>query len=214
MAQNGCNRFRFWTWVFHGLGDGRGMWRIVNWWLVVHAAVGVALAFLAPVSLEEAGRLVALPVSSALVGLSLAWVGAAHAILVTPEIHDLAAAKKSGIADYVYTFQLAVLVLLVTFALWCVCALQVFDKTWPTPSSASAYATCRVLMFALTSLALREGWHAVLGSQWLLLAHDDLATAARDQRANGAGQSDAVPGGDVQPGQSETLTPPRGTATN
>jgi len=133
-----------------------------------------------PISLKEASTSLLLPVAGILIGLSFAWGGGnAQALLQTKEIEDIAYFKKGGFEDYVYTFQSAIFLILVTLCFWALAGLNIFDSIWPTCNNKIWY---RLLIgfifflslmigfiFFLSSMTLRECWHVVLGAQQLLL---------------------------------------------
>lgn len=159
----------YWKWFVCGSGGRPGYRRLINVWLVVHAAVGIILAGLVPIDLTECARTVLLPLAGVFVGLSFAWAGNALALMQTTEIDAMTRYHEGGYSEYVWTFQTAILALLVTLTLWGIAGLRVFDETWPTPHSPSFYVTIKCTLFLLSSISLRECWHVVLGSQWLLL---------------------------------------------
>lgn len=158
---------RYWTWFFRGSKPG---WkRLCDRWLLLHLSVGALLAFIVPVSLTSAAQTVLLPLAGVLVGMSFAWVGNALAIAQSPEIDRLAENNPAGFEVYVHTFQTAILVLLASVVSWGIAGLGVFDQPCPWNCSAAGYRTVSTIFYALSSLALRECWHVVMGAQLLLL---------------------------------------------
>jgi hypothetical protein len=167
---------RFWRWFFRGTrGKPPGWRKFLDRWLGVHAVIGVAAAMLLPVTLSEAAKSVLLPLAGILVGMSFAWVGSAQAIVQTVEIEKLADAQGGGIENYVFTFQSAILAILVTLCLWGLAGLGVFDQPCPWPCPAWLYPAARGLLFFIASLTLRECWQVVMGAQMLLLAQRKIA---------------------------------------
>ena len=80
----------FWNWFFRGSGGKLGYSRLVNRWLLLHLAVGIALAWIIPASLSSAADSVLLPLVGVLVGLCFAWAGNAQALLQAQELKELA----------------------------------------------------------------------------------------------------------------------------
>src|SRR5215831_6519115 len=119
--------------------------------------------------LTTAGDTVLLPLAAILVGLCFAWAGNAQALLQTEDLQKMSEFHPGGFSEYVYTYESAILAILVTLVAWSFAGFGVFDKTWPTPISKYAYFVVKTLLFALSSLTLRECWHVVLGAQWMLL---------------------------------------------
>lgn len=95
-------KWQFWRWLFLGLQDRPGYRQLVNWWLVVHIAVGIAVAQLVGVSVHEAAQTFLLPLAGIFIGLSFAWVGNAQALLQESEIEKIAEYHPDGIRTYVY----------------------------------------------------------------------------------------------------------------
>lgn len=175
----------YWRWFFVGTGAGPGFRRLVNWWLVAHIGVGVVLCIIVPAKLSVAANTVLMPLAGVFIGLSFAWGGNAQALLRTPEIETLAAGHAGGYEEYVYVFQTAILVILVTLVVWGLAGLGVFDRPSPVPWGHKLYPVVSVILYSAASLTLRECWHVVLASQLLLVVGKrirDAKPGADDER--------------------------------
>jgi hypothetical protein len=161
--------FSFWYWFLKGGEERPGWLRLLDRWLALHALIGVGLGLVVKKRIGDVGEGALLPLAGVLVGLSFAWSGNALALLQTPEIERVARHQRGGLRDYVYTFQLSILVLLVTICAWGIASLGVFEITWPGTANVPAYRSVASLMYGLTSLAIRECWQVVMGGQWLLI---------------------------------------------
>lgn len=170
----------FWRWLFVGSGAGPGLRRLLDLWLAVHAAVGITMALLVPISLEKAGTGLLLPLAGIFIGLSFAWGGNAQALLQTQEMLLLARRRKGGFSEYLYTYQLAVLLILVSLSFWAIAGLGIFDQVWPREPDSWQYKAVSSGLFGLASLTLRECWHVVVGSQGMLAIR--LSLAERDSQ--------------------------------
>ena len=159
----------FWKWFFSGSGAGPGFRRFFDVWILVHITVGITASFIVPISLEEAGRSLLLPLAGIFIGLSFAWGGNAQALLQTEEIEKLSSFREGGYEEYLYTYQSAVLLILVSLVSWGVAGLGVFDRVWPANVDSCLYHTIAGTLYFLASITLRECWHVVLGAQALLL---------------------------------------------
>ncbi len=169
------DRLSFWKWLFRGCGGHRpGLNRFWNWWLLVHILVGVALAFLVKDDLKTAANAVLLPLVGIFVGLSFAWAGNAQALLQSPEMEEIAKYHEGGFTEYVFVFQTAILAILVALVLWGFAGLGIFDIYLSLPKYSIIYIFMKVVLFAISSLTLRECWHVVLGAQWMLLIQQEL----------------------------------------
>ena len=163
------HKYSFWRWFFSRAYGRPGCLKVVDLWLLVHAAVGFFLAALIPGSLESVAGTILLPLVGILVGLSFAWAGNAQALLTSREIEDISQYHEGGYADYVFTYQCAVLLLLVALVGWGLAGMGLFDQTWPTSESPTIYGVVRFGLFSLISLAVRTSWEVVLGTQMLLI---------------------------------------------
>lgn len=160
--------WKFWRWFFLGLNDRSGIRELfVNCSCVVHIFIGVILAWGIEVCLHDAARTILLPLAGIFVGLSFAWAGNAQALIQEDEIRKIAVYLPDGIETYIYTFQMAILVILVTLGAWGLAGLEVFS-IWIFQSP-FARLLVEICLYFLASLTLRECWHVVLGSQMLIL---------------------------------------------
>jgi hypothetical protein len=159
----------FWRWFGVGSGGVPGFRRLLNVWLLLHLLIGSVAATLINTELHELAQDALLPLLAILVGLTFSWAGNAHALMQSEEIVEYAKKKAGGMPDYVFTFQLCILINVVTICLWAIPTLNI-----PYPLSSAEVQSVldwasKAMLFALTSLAIRTGWHAVLGANMLLL---------------------------------------------
>ena len=160
----------YWKWLRSGTGAGPGIRRYLDRWILFHVIVGGLLAWVSPATLQEGASGILLPLAGIFIGLSFAWGGNAQALLETPEIRELTEQHAGGFEEYLYTFQTAILFLLITLVLWGIAGLGVFDVKWPTENAKIEYFIIEASLFFFASLAVRECWHVVLGAHWFLLA--------------------------------------------
>lgn len=158
----------FWRWLFVGSGAGPGIRRLFDLWLVVHIAVGTTLSLLVPISLEMSASGLLLPLAGIFIGLSFAWGGNAQALIQTSEIMELAGKRKGGFFEYLYAYQLAILLILSSLTCWALAGLGIFDQVWPVNMQSWQYKVLSTGLFSLASLTLRECWHVVVGAQAML----------------------------------------------
>lgn len=166
-------KWKFWRWFFLGLEDRSGLSELlINRWCIVHIVVGFIFAQSISVSLDDAARTILLPLAGIFVGLSFAWAGNAQALLQKREIQKISAHLPDGIEAYIYIFQLAILVILVTLVAWGLAGLKIFSlQIFQAPCVQLFIKTC---LYFLASLTLRECWHVVLGSQILILTRHEV----------------------------------------
>lgn len=158
----------FWRWFFFGSGAEPGIKGFFDIWLFFHIAVGFCSAFVVSGSLQQIGGNLILPLAGVFIGLAFAWGGNAQSLMQSAEIENFSRFNAGGFEDYVYSFQLAILVLIVTITCWGVAGVGVFDHFWPKNSNIT-YRYISAFLFFLISISIRECWHVVLASQMLLL---------------------------------------------
>ncbi len=166
----------FWKWFFTGKG-GQGWRQFADWWLLLHASVGIAFAAVVPVALMSAATTVLLPLVGILIGLSFAWAGNAQALLQTAEIEEFSNYSDGGFEEYVFTYQTAILVILTSVILWGIAALGIFDLPCPWNCPAGIYFFVKAFLFFFSSITIRECWHVVLGAQMMLLVRRQIRRA-------------------------------------
>lgn len=169
----------FWRWLAKGSGGKPGYSRLINRWLFLHIGMGVLLAWLVQVDLQTAANTVLLPLVGILIGLCFAWAGNAQALLQADEIAEMSRHHEGGFAEYVFTYQAAILAILVAVVAWALAGFGIFDTTWPTTERRRFYFCLETFLFALSSLTLRECWHVVLGAQWMLLVQHKVNLAKK-----------------------------------
>lgn len=171
----------YWHWFIAGSGGRPGWQRFLDKWAIVHLLLGITLAWLVPVNLSIAAQSVLIPLAGIFIGMSFAWVGNVQALIQSPEIELLIEKSEEGFESYIYTFQSAVLVLLLTLVLWGIAGLNVFDRQcfWSCPHW--TYDLTEAGLFALASVTIRECWHVVLGAHLLLVAQRKIKRLQRTQ---------------------------------
>jgi hypothetical protein len=156
----------FWDWFLKGSKKGpRGVWNIINWFLIVHLVIAVAATVLIvndPVSFAQKALF---PASSILIGLSMSWTTRASNILQTKDLRDKIITAERPAEDYVYGFQLAILIVVIMLVYVAIMAggglrISIFGQPWD--SYASAF-----WMYFLMSLTLRECWGIINATNML-----------------------------------------------
>lgn len=157
----------FWKWFFLGLSDRSGLQTLfIDRWCIIHIAIGFISAWYIEVCIHDAAQTVLLPLAGIFIGLSFAWAGNTQALLQQKEIREFFLYLPDKIEAHLYTFQLAILVILVTLCAWGLAGLKVFLlPIFQTPCIQLLIETC---LYFLASLTLRECWNVVYGSQILI----------------------------------------------
>lgn len=162
----------FWPWLWRS-----GLRKLADPYLALHALVGLLLALGVSRHVSQIAQNVFLPFASVLVGLAFAWGGNAMALLQSKELHAIGShpVNPGAYRDWVFSYQLAILVILVVLVVWGVAALGMSDDLTlliPGPWRAPAKIAGRIAAFGLSSMAIRESWSVVLGVHSMLLAQD------------------------------------------
>lgn len=163
----------YWSWFIRGSGAKAGYRRIINRWLIFHLFIGYVISYSVRISLTSCSNAVILPLAGIFIGLSFAWVGNASALLQSERMELIAKKHEGGFIEYAYTFQTAILAILISLILWGIAGLQVFDKTWQVTNK-YIYFIIKLILFASSSLAVRECWGVVIAVQWMLISQNEL----------------------------------------
>lgn len=159
----------FWSWFFSGVGASPGYRRVFDRWLLVHILIGLCGATLIGKDLPVVAGAALLPLMAIFVGLTFSWAGNAHSLLQSSEIVQFAQARSGGVAEYIFTFQLSILIILVSVVGWVMPLLGlpfVLDGFFQL---SDVNFVAGWVLYSLLSLSFRSSWHAVLGANMLLL---------------------------------------------
>lgn len=181
---------RYWKWLFVGYDQRRpGILKFADRWLALHIFVAVLLAWIVPVALADAAKTILLPLAGVLVGLSFAWGGNAQAVLASEEFDEISAHHPGGIEEYAFTFQSAILCLLMTLALWGLAGLEVFDKVWPTDKACIPLFAVEATLYFFGSLSLRECWQVVMSAHYLLIMRKKVMNSRSKPKPDSCGKT-------------------------
>lgn len=161
--------FDYWNWLFRGFQGKPGYKRIINYWIIIHVLIGIIISLIVDVDLKDAANTVLLPLAGILIGLAFAWAGNASSLMQSVEFQEFSDKHEGGFVEYVYTYQTAILVILLTLVVWGFAGLNVFDNQWPRKSAPVEFFVIKTILFAISSLTIRECWHAVMGAQWMII---------------------------------------------
>jgi len=123
-------KWRYWTWLFRGLNGKSGIAKFWDRWLFLHIIIAVILTLSISLPLDIVAQTMMLPLAGIFIGLSFAWAGNAQALLQSKEIEEIYQHHKDGLENYVYTFQTAILAILIALVGWGLAGLKAFDVTW------------------------------------------------------------------------------------
>jgi hypothetical protein len=150
----------FWRWLFRGSGKSVPGWQsLLNGYLIVHIAVALAATAWVKADPFEFAKTALFPAASILVGMSLAWTTRAATVLHATELRERLFNDRRPAEDYIYGYQLAILIIIVMVAYVALMAggglnIAVFGA--PIDQEISAF-----FLYLLLSISLRECWGAV-----------------------------------------------------
>jgi hypothetical protein len=136
-------------------------------------------------TIQHAGVSLLLPIAGVFIGLTFAWGGNAQALLQTDELAKLSSYRDGGYEEYVYTYQSAILLILLTLCLWALAGLGIFDQVWPTTAHGVQYKCIASILFFFSSMTVRECWQVVIGSQAMLLVRFKIRRRAQQSKNDG-----------------------------
>jgi len=157
--------FSFWFWFFKS-----GFKKIFDRWIILHIIISTLLTWILPVSMIQVSSIAIIPLVSILIGLSFAWVGNAMALLETTEIEQLAKNREGGLKEYLFSYQLSILILLTCIIAWSLIGLRIHEINIFSEVPKICKFLVKIMLFILSCLAIRECWQVVLSTQWLLLS--------------------------------------------
>ena len=103
----------FKEWFFKGIDDKPGYKRMLTWKLIKYIFIGIALSLIVNQSIIKISSISIIPLLSVLLGVTFAWIGNSHMLMVDKNVLQVISKRKGGLIEYLYTYQLAVLILLI-----------------------------------------------------------------------------------------------------
>jgi hypothetical protein len=167
-------KLSFWYWFF----KDNGYKKIIDKYIFIHILVGILLNYLVPLSLKECANVVFLPFIGILTGVSFAWAGNALGLMQASEISELSKYREGGLKEYVYTYQVAILIIIITLVFWGFAGLSIFDYL---EKNKILYAIIKTTLFMFSSLTIRESWHVIMGTQWMLIVSDEIKKMKKEK---------------------------------
>lgn len=151
----------FWSWLILKDRDGdRGISNIVDRWIVLHIFVGVAAGLCFDVDPRDLATKIALPGAAILVGLSFAWAGRSASLFQDKGFSEFIILDGAPIEGYIYSFQLAILVVLSFIG---VVAVIYLGGIFPSTNYADIDSMInRSIIVSCGSISVRECWGTIL----------------------------------------------------
>lgn len=157
---------KFWHWLLFGSKSGpRGVFNVLNRYIFVHAIIAIVATCLIKSDPFAFAQKALFPASSILIGLSISWTTRASTILQVKELREKLFSNDRPPEDYIYGFQLAILVVIAMIVYVAIMAgggldVCILGQPWDTYCSA-------FWMYLLMSLTLRECWGVINATNML-----------------------------------------------
>jgi hypothetical protein len=158
----------FWRWLWSGTGGDPGWHRITGPVLAFDVLLALVMVALTEAKPSDISRIVLIPISGAFIAFGVAWSGNLQSLILSPEIGRLVEVSRGGLADYLFPFQLGLLLLFFTLGTWAVAALGAFDFVQASEASElgpleekrlqRAAQTCLTVLFFVGSVSMRTCW--------------------------------------------------------
>lgn len=149
----------FWKW-FLGFGGARpGVMLILGWPTLIHASIAASLTFLLKSDGFDFALKALFPAASIFVGMSIAWTFRAATVLNDKGFRKKVINENNPIEEYLYGFQLSILILMFTVAYISLMAAGGFNFY-----IISVYWSIKLSSFwlyFLISMSVRECWSIV-----------------------------------------------------
>lgn len=172
----------FKQWLFSE--ETKGYSKILKWKQIVHLFIGLAVTYLTKTTIEQAlTQEIILPVLGIMIGLTITWAGNATNLITTDTAILLARRHENGFQDWIFTFQLSILVTLITTIYWILISLNIdinilrkilLETGIETESienlKASYHFARTTIAFTLISVTIHEGWSCINGTTHLASA--------------------------------------------
>lgn len=149
----------FWPWMLAKSDRKAGFRLLLTRWLFLDAIIAAVLSFGLRIDGFEFAEKALFPAASILVGMAVAWTARAALILNDQEFNERVVGEENPIEDYVYGFQLSMLVLFSCIVFMAIMAsggfrFYVVSPYWSVIGSS-------FLMYMLISMTLRECWSII-----------------------------------------------------
>lgn len=150
----------FWHWLFYGSGGKPGITRLARPGLLLDILIGAVLTYHKSMSPADFSTEVILPASGVFFAVAVAWAGNNQSITVSNIIVELSKHNKGGIQDYIFPFQLGLLVILSSLVFWFSISAGLIEISQRGDRDVGEWSLV-ILMYALVSLNIRIVWKIV-----------------------------------------------------
>lgn len=149
----------FQSWMLSRDGRKTGYKLLFTPWLFWDLGVGLALTYGLKINAFQFAEKALFPAASILVGMAIAWTARASAIINDRDFQEKVISDDNPIEDYIYGYQLSILVLFSCVVIVAIMAAGGFK--FFIYSERISYLSSSIFMYAFLSLTLRECWSII-----------------------------------------------------
>lgn len=160
----------YWSWLIDKPGRQVGYKLLLTRWLILDFAISILLTFFLKVDGFEFASKALMPSASILAGMSFAWTTRASSILNNKDFRDKIIGVDNPLEDYVYGFQMSIMILfgcVICIAIMAVGGFDFYIYEESVSRNASSF-----LLFLLISLTIRECWSVINFTSLLTMLED------------------------------------------
>ncbi len=172
----------FWPWFRAKSGRKIGYRLLLSKWVLLDLTIALLLVFGLSVDGFSFAQRALFPAASILAGMAFAWTARASTILNNREFRERIISEQNPLSDYVYGFQMAILILFCCVVYIAIMAsgglkFEIWNREFSRLLSS-------FWMYVLISMTIRECWGIVNFTNLLTLL-DDKATSAERKAPDG-----------------------------
>ncbi|WP_134095059.1 hypothetical protein [Novosphingobium sp. PhB55] len=150
----------FWRWLISRQARGRtGLSLLISRWIFVDAAVAVTAVLLLKVDGFQFASKALFPAASILVSMSVAWTARGSSVINDKKFRDKILNDDRPLEDYVYGYQLSLLVIMITVVYISIMAVGGINVTFINEKT--SILVSGFWLYFLLSMSVRSCWSVI-----------------------------------------------------
>lgn len=150
----------FWTWLVLGIDGPAGLSRVFRPTMYGDFLFGTVAYLIVGANIDKVADQILLPASSIFFAIAVAWANNVMSLATSKQIFEISKRNPSGIAEYVYPFQLSMLVMLFILGVWGAIAVDVHLGLIDKPLN-DLEVGFLIVIFGTISAAIRIVWQTI-----------------------------------------------------
>lgn len=161
----------FWGWFLYPRPGVKTGWKLLfSAWIILDFCIAIFFSIFLNLDGFKFAEKTLFPAASILVSMAVAWTARASAILNDEKFRSKVVSDDRPLEDYIYSFQLSLLVLIGVIVYVAIMAAGGFN--FYIINSEISKLSSTIFLFAFLSLAIRECWEVINFSNLLGLLGD------------------------------------------